>query len=48
MGHERIVDKDNKKRMINDDDHSDRGLRAKCPKCNPADVRRPCEEHADL
>ena len=47
MGHERIVDKDNKKRMTNGDDHSDQGLRAKCLVCNPANVCGPLDERAD-
>ena len=48
MGRERIVDKDNRKRMTNGDDQSDRGPRAECPKRNPVNICGPLDECADL
>ena len=47
MGRERIVDKDNKKRMTNGDDQYDRGPRAEGPVRNPLDVRGPFDDRAD-
>ena len=48
MGREKIIDKDNKKRMTNGDDQNDQGPRAECPKCNPVNVHGPLDEHADF
>ena len=48
MGRERIVDKDNKKQTTNGDDQSDRGPRAECPVCNPANVHGLLDECADF
>ena len=48
MGRERIIEKDNKKRTTDDDDQYDRGPRAECPMRNPANVRGPFDERADL
>ena len=47
VGRERIIDKDNKKRMTNGDDQCDRGSRAECPTRNPVYVRGPLDERAD-
>ena len=47
MGRERIVDKDNKKRMTIGDDQCDQGLRAECPVHNPVNVHRPFDERAN-
>ena len=48
MGRERIIDKDNKKRMTNGDDQCDQGLSAECPKRNPVNIHGPSDERADL
>ena len=48
MGRERVIDKDNKKRMTNGDDQCGRRPRAEWPKRNPVNVRRPFDECADL